>query len=108
MILADTSVWVDHFRAADGTLIGLLNSAQVLGHPAVIVLPLLKSLPAATVADPDEALHLIEAERLFGRGIGCVDAGLLASVRLTPGASLLDQRQAIALDRRRAWHGGCA
>lgn len=101
MILADTSVWVDHFRSADPELVQFLNAGRVLGHPAVIgelalgglrqraeILPLLKSLPAAAVANHNEVLHLIEAERLFGRGIGYVDAGLLASVRLTPGAAL--------------------
>jgi hypothetical protein len=101
MILADTSVWVDHFRFSDQALIGLLNSGQVLTHPAVIgelalgnlrqrdvILALLKSLEAAVPAADEEALRFIDASRVFGRGIGYVDALLLASTRLTPAATL--------------------
>jgi predicted nucleic acid-binding protein len=40
------------------------------------------------VASQDEVLDLIERERLFGFGIGYVDAHLLAATRLTEGASL--------------------
>jgi hypothetical protein len=101
MILADTSVWVDHFRFSDQALIGLLNSGQVLTHPAVIgelalgnlrqrdvILSLLKSLEAAVIAGDEEVLRFIDANRIFGRGIGYVDALLLASTRLTPAATL--------------------
>jgi hypothetical protein len=41
-----------------------------------------------TVPDLDEVLHFIEANRLYGRGIGYVDAHLLAAVRITPGTRL--------------------
>ena len=47
------------------------------------VLELLQGLPAATVASDAEVLLLIERERLMGRGIGYVDAHLLASARLS-------------------------
>ena len=47
------------------------------------VLDLLRSLPAATVATDVEVLRLIEQEQLMGRGIGYVDAHLLASARLS-------------------------
>lgn len=40
--------------------------------------------PRAIAARDDEVLRLIERERLFGLGLGYVDAHLLASVRLTP------------------------
>ena len=36
MILADTSVWIDHLRAGDEGLVTLLNSAQVLIHPFIM------------------------------------------------------------------------
>ena len=52
------------------------------------VLSLIAALPQATVATPREVLGLIGAEGLAGRGIGYVDAHLLASTRLTPGARL--------------------
>ena len=47
------------------------------------VLQLLQALPAARVASPAEVLTLIEQHRLMGRGIGFVDAQLLASAKLS-------------------------
>lgn len=40
------------------------------------------------VATPAHLTMLIEAEKLYGTGIGYIDAHLLASVRLTPGTQL--------------------
>ena len=101
MILVDTSVWIDHLRTGDKTLVELLLAKQVLGHPFIIgeialghlperrrILSSLRHLPQAIVASQDEVLNLIERERLFGFGIGYVDAHLLAATRLTEGASL--------------------
>ena len=36
MILVDTSVWIEHLRADNVLLAGLLNSGRVLTHPFVI------------------------------------------------------------------------
>ena len=36
MILADTSVWVNHLRANDPILVSLLDDNQVVMHPMVI------------------------------------------------------------------------
>ena len=101
MILVDTSVWVDHLRAKNAKLARLLDRDQALAHPFVIgeialgtlrrrevVLRALLRLPSATVATDAEILHFIEARRLFGRGIGYVDAHLLAAASLTAGARL--------------------
>jgi predicted nucleic acid-binding protein len=101
VILADTSVWVDHLRVGDAALRGLLDGGEILGHPFVtgelalgrlrqrgIILGALRELPQAAVASESEVLHFIEAQHLFGLGIGYVDAHLLAAVRLTPGAML--------------------
>lgn len=101
MILVDSSVWIDHFRQSDPGLAALLNSAGVLAHPFVIgelalgslrqrdaVLSALRELPAAIVADDAEVIAFIDRHRLFGLGIGYIDAHLLASVRLTAGAVL--------------------
>jgi predicted nucleic acid-binding protein len=78
-----------------------LNSGQVLMHRFVIgelalgsmqhrqvVLDALKNLPQTTAASDEEVMLFIEKHRLFGTGIGYVDAHLLAAVRLTPGAAL--------------------
>ena len=96
MILADTSVWVEHLRRGLPRLATLLQGGEVLIHPWVIgelacgnlrnrsqVLELLQGLPAATVARDAEVLHLIERDRLMGRGMGYVDAHVLASARLS-------------------------
>ncbi len=101
MILVDTSVWIDHLRAGDDALVALLDGSQVLMHPFVMgelacgnlrnrdeVLGLLRDLPRVTVATEDEVLFFIERQRLMGRGIGYVDAHLLAAVALTGSARL--------------------
>lgn len=98
MILVDTSIWVDHLRAADGTLVDLLEAGMVLAHPLVIgelalgslrqreiILSALSDLPAAIVATDGEVLNFIDNHALFGRGIGYIDVHLLAAAKLTPG-----------------------
>lgn len=118
MILVDTSIWVDHLRAGDPTVSTLLERGLVLAHPWVIgeialghlsnrreVIGLLASLPQATVATTAEVLTLIQRYELSGRGIGYVDAQLLAATRLTRDAALWtnDKRLAAAASRL-----GCA
>ncbi|PVX29729.1 type II toxin-antitoxin system VapC family toxin [Sphingomonas pokkalii] len=101
MILVDSSVWIDHLRSRDAALAELLLRGQVLAHPFVIgelalgslrqreeIIGALLDLPKAIVAEDAEVLALIARETLYGRGIGYIDAHLLASVRLTPDALL--------------------
>ena len=101
MILVDTAVWVDHLRSGDEGLMALLNRTQVLMHPFVLgelacgnlrqraeVLSLLKELPPAIVARDEEVLFYIGRHELMGRGIGYVDAHLMAAVALDGGARL--------------------
>ncbi len=101
MILVDTSVWVDHLRAGDEDLSTLLNNSQVLMHPFVLgelacgnlrnremVLRLLKDMPHAALATDDEVLFFIGRHALMGRGIGYVDAHLLAAVMLDGAAQM--------------------
>ena len=47
------------------------------------VLSLLQDLPAAPVATDEEVLFFIERRGLMGKGIGYVDAHLLAAVSMT-------------------------
>jgi predicted nucleic acid-binding protein len=112
LILVDTSVWVDHLRSGDTQLTDLLERQLVAMHPFVIgeiacgslkkrasVFELLTDLPTAVVAEVDEVLSFIERHALYGKGIGYVDAHLLASAALTECAKLWtrDQRlQAVA------------
>ena len=101
MILVDTSIWIDHLRLADALLIELLRNTRLLVHPFVVgelavgslrdrpaILRDLQDLPGAVTANDDEVLRFVEENALFNLGIGYVDAHLLASTRLTPGASL--------------------
>ena len=101
MILVDTSVWIEHLRSASAILSALLDDGEVLGHPFVLgelalgnlrqrdeILPVLQRLPQATSASHLEVLQFIDREALYGRGIGYVDAHLLAAARLTAGSKL--------------------
>lgn len=109
MILVDTSVWVDHLRAGDATLTDLLERGAVLGHPWVTgelalgrlsrrteILRLLHALPQAELATTAELERFIEGHKLFGLGIGYVDAQLLAATRLTPGTRLWTRDKRLA------------
>ena len=101
MILVDTSVWVDHLRRSNIGLRRLLNDEVVMCHPFVIgelacgtlrnrsaILDMLQHLPSAPVAQHGEVLALIAARSLQGRGLGWVDAHLLASALLADGRLL--------------------
>lgn len=114
MILVDTSIWIDHLRAGDKELVTLLNSAQVLSHPFVVgelacsnlrsrdeVLTLIGNLPQVTVATDAEVLYFIEQHGLMGRGIGYIDAHILAAVSLASPARLWTREKrldAVAVD----------
>lgn len=101
MILVDTSVWINHLRVGDQKLTTLLESNMVLTHPFVIgelacgnlhnraaILALLDRLTPATAATDPEVLAFIDQHGLMGRGIGYIDAHLLASTHLSAPAKL--------------------
>jgi predicted nucleic acid-binding protein len=113
VILADTSIWIEHFRKEKAGLARLVDCKAILVHPIVIgelamgnlhprhpTLQALHQLPTAAVATFDEVLQFVEEHRLFGIGIGYMDAHLLAAARLS-GALLwtLDARFAAAAAR---------
>jgi predicted nucleic acid-binding protein len=108
IVLVDTSVWVDLWRRGSPRLAHLLEQDRVVVHPFVLgelalgrltrradVLRDLQALQAPHVAEHAEVLALIDRVPLWGRGIGWVDAHLLAS-------SLLDRLHLWTLDRRLA------
>ena len=101
MILADTLIWIDHFRHGDVVLAELLQAQAVLMHPFIIgelalgalrqrdaILDDLRALPRAQIATDGEVLRFITQHTLSGQGIGYVDAHLLAATRLTPNCRL--------------------
>jgi predicted nucleic acid-binding protein len=94
-VLVDTSVWIDHWRHGNRRLMQLLEANTALVHPFVLgeialghistraaVLADLATLDAPRVAEHAEVLALVERGRLWGRGVGWVDAHLLASALL--------------------------
>lgn len=109
-VLIDTSVWVDHFRRRNETLVALIVRDEGLSHPMVLgelacgtppaprnrTLGDIRLLQSARQASWDEVMAFIEREQLYGLGCGLVDMALLASTLLTPDARLwtLDKRLA--------------
>jgi len=96
MILADTSIWIEHFRRGKPAFASALQENAILIHPVVIgelatdnlsdrktTLSALQRLPRAKVATDSECLLLLEAHRLYGKGIGWSDIQLLASALLS-------------------------
>jgi len=105
-VLADTSVWLDHWRFMSPRFADLLDKNRIVLHPFVLgeialgsiasraqVLEDLGSLGRTSVAQHYEVLSLIERTPLWGKGISWVDAHLLAAV-------LLDHIQLWTLDQR--------
>jgi predicted nucleic acid-binding protein len=96
MVLVDTSVWVSHLRDGNTEMENLLNNGSVLCHPLIVgelacgnlqdravILSLLKLLPMSIEAAHEEVFAFIDNKRLMGKGIGYVDAQLVASALLT-------------------------
>ena len=107
MILVDTSVWIDHFRVANASLADLLTEGVVLTHPFVLgevacgnlskrspILRDLAALPVAAVADHEDVMRLVTVRKLWGKGIGWIDAHLLASTLLS-GSTLWTHDEAL-------------
>ena len=101
MILVDASVWIDHIRSPNDALERLLERGDVLTHAFIIgeialchirrrrdVLVELRKIPTSEAVSDEEVFEFIERYRLFGTGIGYVDAHILASAFMTPGARL--------------------
>jgi len=108
VILADTSVWVDHLRQGNTRLASLLDATEIVCHPFVTgevalghlrrreeILALLAALPQAMLATHEEVLGFVEEHGLVASGLGWVDAHLLC-------AAALDRSRLWTFDRRLA------
>ncbi len=97
MILADTSIWIDHLRFENKEMRQNLHRGQIVIHPFIIAelalgslrqraktLALLDLLPQVRMPQLAEVRLMIEARRLYSLGIGLIDAYLIASVLLNP------------------------
>jgi predicted nucleic acid-binding protein len=96
MWLVDSSVWIGHFRHPNHEFQQLLSDDLVLIHPFVIgelacgsmknrkhVLDYLNLLRLAQSATHEEVMHLLDRHALWSRGIGWVDAHLIASALIS-------------------------
>ena len=101
MILADTSIWVDHLRGRNREMAKLLARGQIVMHPFIVAqialgslhhrrkrLEELESLLEVRVANLGEVRQMIEAHSLYSKGIGLTDAHLIASCFITPSTKL--------------------
>ena len=93
MILADTSIWMDHLRSEDREMRRHLQQGNIVTHPFVIAelalgslrertktLALLDLLPQLRMPHLSEVRLMIEARRLYGLGMGLIDVHLIASI----------------------------
>jgi predicted nucleic acid-binding protein len=101
LILADTSIWIDHLRSGNKEMRKHLNQGYIAIHPFIIAelalgsletraktLALLDLLPKVRLAQMSEVRRMIEVRRLYGVGIGLTDAHLIASVFINPSTLL--------------------
>jgi predicted nucleic acid-binding protein len=97
MILADTTIWIDHFRSENKEMRRQLENATIAIHPFIIAelalgslkerartLAWLDMLPQVRMAQISEVRQMIEMRSLYRQGIGLVDAHLIASVFISP------------------------
>jgi predicted nucleic acid-binding protein len=96
MVLADTSIWVDHLRKSNGQLIELLNNGEVFCHPFIIgelacgyiknrqeIITALRALPQSAFIEHDEIMVFIEKNNIMGKGLGYIDIAILGSSLVT-------------------------
>lgn len=101
MILADTSIWIEHLRGRMPEMQRQLDQGKVFMHPFVVAELALGSLRdrANTLAELDgllrvevaelrEVRSMVEGHTLYAKGIGLIDAHLIASCLITPGTEL--------------------
>jgi predicted nucleic acid-binding protein len=97
VILVDTSVWIDHLHRSEPKLVEALAADEVVSHTLVIqelalgsikdrdaLLDALVRLHALPVLTQPEILAMVNAHRLWGRGLSAVDAHLLGALLLSP------------------------
>jgi predicted nucleic acid-binding protein len=93
VIVVDTSIWVDHLRAFDPLLQGLISRNAIVQHPFVTgeivvgnlqsrdkTLWALRSLPQIEAVNDNGFHAFLESAGLSGTGLGFVDVHILAAV----------------------------
>ena len=105
LVLADTSIWITHFRVGQNHFIELLEQGLISCHPYIIgelacgslknrteIIKLLEALPTVNVLEHSEVMDFLDSRKLMSIGIGYVDVHLL-------GASLLSDTPIWTFDR---------
>ncbi len=100
-VIVDSSIWIDHINRGDNELVTLLKRRLVRLHPMIIaeialgsikqrafILEELCALPHVETTSHSEVMAMIEWMKLYGTGVGYVDAHLLASARQLPTGKL--------------------
>ena len=96
MIIADTSIWIYHFRHGLPQFADTLQKGLIAIHPVVLgelatgnllnrtkTLAALRILPMIPPGTGDECMQFIENHRLHGIGIGWNDVQILVAARLS-------------------------
>jgi len=97
MILVDTSIWISHLHFTNEALVKLLEEDMVACHSWIIgemamgsiknrsdFLQMLALLPCLDVVEESRVMTFVESNRLFQKGIGWLDAQLLAACAAWP------------------------
>jgi predicted nucleic acid-binding protein len=93
MILADTSIWIDYLRGQNDRLAKYIQQDRLAMHSMILgelalgsfkdrqkLLRSCASLPLISTVSHEVVMELIDEFSLMGKGIGWVDANLIASV----------------------------
>jgi predicted nucleic acid-binding protein len=101
VILADTAIWIAHFRSDEPDMRVQLGRRNIVMHPFIVAelalgplrdreqtLGMLERLPQVRVAQLSEVRRMIELHSLYSKGIGLTDAHLIASTLITPSVQL--------------------
>lgn len=94
MIIADTSVWINHFSRIDKDLVELMQKEVIVMHGLVLlelscgnindrnrILGDLKLIPSIEPISLAETSNFIEDYSLYGLGLGFVDMNILATCK---------------------------
>ncbi|HXR40022.1 MAG TPA: hypothetical protein VN776_13050 [Terracidiphilus sp.] len=97
MILADITIWIDHFRSENLEMRNQLLKKNIVTHPFIVAelalgslrdrartLAWLDFLPRVRMAQIGEVREMIEVRSLYSRGIGLTEAHLIASCLIHP------------------------
>jgi predicted nucleic acid-binding protein len=109
LILADTGIWIAHFRNGDAEMRIQLSQRNIAIHPFIVAelalgslgdrartLRWLERLPRVQVAQLGEVRRIIELHSLFSREIGLTDVHLVASALITPSTLLWTRDKRLA------------